>query len=75
MAEMAHAFAALAKPAGITIRVIQVPAQVYWSDYAGHVPFTGNWGFGPRFMKRLRLPTIQAPRATKQLAESRSSMH
>ena len=48
MAEMAHTFAALAKPAGVTIRVIQVPAQVYWSDYAGHVPFhTGNWGFRP----------------------------
>lgn len=48
MAEMAHAFAAQAKPGGITIRVIQVPAQVYWSDYAGHVPFhTGNWGFRP----------------------------
>lgn len=48
MAEMAHAFATLAKPAGVTIRVIQVPAQVYWSDYAGHVPFhTGNWGFRP----------------------------
>lgn len=48
MAEMAHAFAALAKPAGVTMRVIQVPAQVYWSDYAGHVPFhTSNWSFRP----------------------------
>lgn len=48
MEEMAHSFAALAKPAGITIRVIRVPAQVYWSDYAGRVPFhTGNWGFRP----------------------------
>lgn len=48
MEEMALAFAKLAKPAGVTIRVIRVPAQVYWSDYAGHVPFhTGNWGFRP----------------------------
>lgn len=48
MEEMAHAFAALAKAAGVTIRVVRVPAQVYWSDYAGRVPFhTGNWGFRP----------------------------
>lgn len=48
MEEMAYAFAEMAKPAGITIRVVRVPAQAYWSDYAGHVPFhTGNWGFRP----------------------------
>lgn len=48
MEEMAHAFAEMAKPAGITMRVVRVPAQAYWSDYAGHVPFhTGNWGFRP----------------------------
>lgn len=48
MEEMANAFKEMAKPAGITIRVVRVPAQAYWSDYAGHVPFhTGNWGFRP----------------------------
>lgn len=48
MEEMAHAFAALAQPAGVTIRVVRVPAPVYWSDYAGRVPFhTGNWAFRP----------------------------
>lgn len=48
MEEMANAFKEMAKPAGIAIRVVRVPAQAYWSDYAGHVPFhTGNWGFRP----------------------------
>lgn len=48
MEEMANAFKEMAKPAGIIIRVVRVPAQAYWSDYAGHVPFhTGNWGFRP----------------------------
>lgn len=48
MEEMANAFREMAKPAGITIRVVRVPAQAYWSDYAGRVPFhTGNWGFRP----------------------------
>lgn len=48
MEEMANAFTEMAKPAGITVRVVRVPAQAYWSDYAGHVPFhTGNWGFRP----------------------------
>lgn len=48
MEEMAHAFKAMAKAAGIDIRVIRAPAPVYWSDYAGRVPFhIGNWGFRP----------------------------
>lgn len=46
MEEMARAFQEMAKPAGIDISVVRVPASVYWSDYAGHVSFhTGNWGF------------------------------
>jgi peptide/nickel transport system substrate-binding protein len=48
MVELALAFQQMAKPAGIEIQVVHVPAQVYWSDYAGKVPFhTGNWGFRP----------------------------
>lgn len=48
MVEMALAFQRMAQPAGIEIQVVRVPAQVYWSDYAGKVPFhTGNWGFRP----------------------------
>jgi peptide/nickel transport system substrate-binding protein len=48
MEEMARAFAEMAKPAGITIRVVRAPASAYWSNYAGHVPFhTGNWSFRP----------------------------
>jgi len=48
MEEMANAFREMAAPAGITIRVVRAPAQAYWSDYAGRVPFhTGNWSFRP----------------------------
>lgn len=48
MEELAIAFMQMAKPAGIHINVIRTPPQVYWSDYAGRVPFhTGNWGFRP----------------------------
>jgi len=48
MLEMAQAFQQMAEPAGIDIQVVRVPDQVYWSDYAGKVPFhTGNWGFRP----------------------------
>ncbi|MCB0120967.1 MAG: ABC transporter substrate-binding protein [Caldilineaceae bacterium] len=48
MVELALAFQTMAKPAGININVIRTPPQVYWSDYAGRVPFhTGNWGFRP----------------------------
>jgi len=48
MIELALAFQRMAKPAGIDIDVIRTPPQVYWSDYAGRVPFhTGNWGFRP----------------------------
>lgn len=48
MIELATAFKQMAKPAGIDIEVIHTPPQVYWSDYAGRVPFhVGNWGFRP----------------------------
>lgn len=48
MVEMALAFKQMARPAGIEIEVVRAPAPVYWSDYAGRVPFhTGNWGFRP----------------------------
>lgn len=48
MVELATAFQHMTKPAGINIDVIRTPPQVYWSDYAGRVPFhTGNWGFRP----------------------------
>lgn len=52
---MAYAFQAMAKPAGITVRVVRVPAQVYWSDYAGRAPFhTSNWGFFPSIDQTFR---------------------
>lgn len=48
MVELALAFKQMAAPAGVDIDVIRTPPQVYWSDYAGRVPFhTGNWGFRP----------------------------
>lgn len=48
MLELALAFKKMAQPAGINVEVIQAPPQVYWSDYAGRVPFhTGNWGLRP----------------------------
>lgn len=44
MVELAEYFSAMAQPAGIEIRVVQVPADVYWSDYNGKVPFhIGSW--------------------------------
>ena len=48
MTELAQAFQEMAKPAGVSIDVVLAPAQVYWSDYAGRVPFhMGNWGLRP----------------------------
>lgn len=48
MVEMALAFQQTAKAAGVEIQVIRTSPQMYWSDYAGKVPFhTGNWGFRP----------------------------
>lgn len=48
MIELALAFKEMAAPAGVDVDVIRTPPQVYWSDYAGRVPFhTGNWGFRP----------------------------
>jgi|688.fasta_scaffold42150_7 peptide/nickel transport system substrate-binding protein len=55
MEAMARSFQAMAKPAGITARVVSVPASVYWSDYAGRVPFhTSNWGFFPSIDETFR---------------------
>lgn len=48
MVELALSLQQSARFAGIEIEVIRVPPQVYWSDYAGRVPFhTSNWGFRP----------------------------
>ncbi|MBX3011221.1 MAG: ABC transporter substrate-binding protein [Caldilineaceae bacterium] len=48
MVELALAFREMAKQIGITIQVVRVPADVYWSDYGGKTPFhVGNWGFRP----------------------------
>lgn len=46
MLELARAFREMARPVGVDIEVIQVPAEVYWTDYSGKVPFhVGNWNF------------------------------
>lgn len=43
---LAESFSQMAALAGIQIRVTRVPADVYWSDYGGKVPFhVGNWNF------------------------------
>jgi len=48
MMELALAFQEMARPAGVQIQVVRVPADVYWSDYSGQTPFhIGNWGFRP----------------------------
>ena len=46
MLVLAESFSQMAALAGIQIRVTRVPADVYWSDYGGKVPFhVGNWNF------------------------------
>lgn len=48
MLELAAAFREMARPAGIDITVTRVPADIYWTDYGGQVPFhIGNWNFRP----------------------------
>lgn len=48
MVELANAYQEMAALAGITINVITVPTDIYWSDYGGRVPFhIGNWNFRP----------------------------
>lgn len=48
MLELATAFQAMAAPAGIQIQVVKVPADVYWTNYGGKVPFhIGNWNLRP----------------------------
>lgn len=48
MVELATAFQAMAAPAGVTIQVVKVPADVYWTDYGGKTPFhIGNWNMRP----------------------------
>src|SRR5262249_3532769 len=39
MVELALAVRDMARPAGVDIMVVRVPADVYWSDYWGRVPF------------------------------------
>ena len=46
MLELANAFRDHARPAGVEVEVIEVPPDVYWTDYSGKVPFhVGNWNF------------------------------
>lgn len=48
MLELALAVREMVKPAGIQVQVVRVPADVYWTDYWGKVPFhIGSWGFRP----------------------------
>jgi len=48
MLELALAVREMVKAAGIQIQVVRVPADVYWTDYSGKIPFhIGNWGFRP----------------------------
>ncbi|MCX6044252.1 MAG: ABC transporter substrate-binding protein [Chloroflexi bacterium] len=48
MVELAMAVSEMARPAGINITVVRVPADIYWTDYGGKVPFhIGNWNFRP----------------------------
>jgi peptide/nickel transport system substrate-binding protein len=48
MLELAAAFREMARQVGVEIKVVRVPADVYWSDYGGKTPFhIGNWGFRP----------------------------
>lgn len=57
MLELAQAFREMARPAGIDIEVIQVPADVYWTDYAGRVPFhVSNWNFRTSIDETLTIP-------------------
>ncbi len=56
MIELATAFSAMARPAGVEIEVIRVPADIYWTDYSGKVPFhIGNWNFRPSIDETLML--------------------
>lgn len=48
MLELALAVREMVKPAGIQIQVVRVPADVYWTEYSGKIPFhIGSWGFRP----------------------------
>jgi peptide/nickel transport system substrate-binding protein len=56
MVELATAFRDMARPAGIEIDVVSVPADVYWTDYGGKVPFhIGNWNSRPSIDETLTL--------------------
>lgn len=56
MTELAESVAEMTRPANIRVRVIAVPADVYWSDYAGRVPFhIGNWNLRPTVDETLML--------------------
>lgn len=56
MIELALAFRAMAAPAGVDVRVVNVPSDVYWSDYGGKAPFhVGNWGFRPSIDETLMI--------------------
>lgn len=56
MLELANAFREMAARAGIVINVIEVPADIYWTDYWGKVPFhTGTWSFRPSIDETLML--------------------
>lgn len=56
MIELAVAFRDMAAPAGVDVRVVNVPSDVYWSDYGGKVPFhVGNWGFRPSIDETLTI--------------------
>lgn len=48
MVELAEAYKESALPAGVEIEIVRVPADVYWSQYAGKVPFhVSHWNFRP----------------------------
>ena len=57
MVELAERFRETARPAGVLVDVIKVPADVYWSDYAGKVPFhIGSWNGRPSVDEAFTVP-------------------
>lgn len=56
MIELATAFRDMVRPVGIKIEVIRVPADIYWTEYSGKVPFhIGNWNFRPSIDETLTI--------------------
>lgn len=56
LVELATAFQEMARPAGVRIKINNIPADVYYSDYWLKVPFSmSNWGMRPTVDETLSL--------------------